>query len=98
MIESRCPKCNVNLNGEDIYQHFFDKYKNEEEALKAAEMYGWSKENPKCFRREIGIEVRGVYDGVIAWKCPDCGHVWPRAGMEDYFNKAQINKNEKSKV
>ena len=24
------------------------------------------------FRREIGVEIRGKYDGVDHWKCPDC--------------------------
>jgi len=30
------------------------------------------------WRREIGIEVRGVYDGVLFWRCPDCEHEWDR--------------------
>lgn len=30
------------------------------------------------FRREIGIEVLGVYDGVLYWKCPDCDGTWHR--------------------
>lgn len=30
------------------------------------------------FRREIGVEIRGVYDGVLYWKCPDCGRAWNR--------------------
>lgn len=29
-------------------------------------------------RREIGVEVQGVYDGVLYWYCPDCGYAWPR--------------------
>jgi hypothetical protein len=28
------------------------------------------------WRREIGIEYRGKYDGVWEWKCPDCSHTW----------------------
>lgn len=24
------------------------------------------------FKREIGIEIRGLYDGVWYYKCPDC--------------------------
>ena len=28
--------------------------------------------------RAIGVEVQGVYDGVLYWACPDCGHAWPR--------------------
>lgn len=32
------------------------------------------------WRREIGHEIRGVYDGVLYWRCPDCHrpyHRWP---------------------
>jgi predicted RNA-binding Zn-ribbon protein involved in translation (DUF1610 family) len=29
--------------------------------------------NATHFSRQIGIELRGVYDGVVIWKCPDCG-------------------------
>lgn len=25
------------------------------------------------FRREIGVEVRGTYDEIDHWLCPDCG-------------------------
>lgn len=31
------------------------------------------------FRREIGIEIFGIYDGVLFWQCPDCGWAWHRA-------------------
>jgi len=30
------------------------------------------------FRREVGIEVLGLYDGVAFWRCPDCNHQWDR--------------------
>lgn len=28
--------------------------------------------------RVIGIEVQGVYDGVLLWSCPDCFAFWHR--------------------
>lgn len=28
--------------------------------------------------RTIGVEIRGVYDGVLFWQCPDCGTRWHR--------------------
>jgi len=28
------------------------------------------------FKREIGIEIRGFYDGVAYYECPDCGGEW----------------------
>lgn len=37
-------------------------------------------ENGPPFKREIGIEVRGLYDGVAYWKCPDCGKATSRRG------------------
>lgn len=47
------------------------------------------KEIPPADRRSYGHEthfsrVIGIYsdeaDATIAWKCPDCGHEWPRTG------------------
>lgn len=46
------------------------------------------------YSRKIGIEVWGVYDGVLYWKCPDCGVTWNRwpqlhklhAIAEEYMN------------
>lgn len=28
--------------------------------------------------KRAGIEVRGVFDGVLAWWCQECDHAWPR--------------------
>jgi predicted nucleic acid-binding Zn ribbon protein len=30
------------------------------------------------FRRIIGVEVLGEYDGISAWECPDCKAQWNR--------------------
>lgn len=35
------------------------------------------------FSRMVGIELRGGYDGVVAWFCPDCNLTWPRPGWAD---------------
>lgn len=114
-MTNNCPKCNFDLRGEDIYQHFLKEYSkkieypvrlyevlaaihnypdffkdapSEEElrkmthielnAWKTASMYGWTKKNPLAFKKEIGIEISGVYDGVIIYKCPNCNHLWKR--------------------
>lgn len=29
-------------------------------------------------RNIIGIEVQGVYDGILVWQCPYCAAMWPR--------------------
>lgn len=73
-----CPSCGFNFLGEDIYQYFLEEYKDPDKALKTAKLYGWSKETPKCFRKNIGIEIRGYYDGVSFYKCPKCEVIWRR--------------------
>jgi hypothetical protein len=30
------------------------------------------------YRRSLGIEIRGVYDGVLFFACPDCHGTWHR--------------------
>ena len=32
----------------------------------------------KKYSRIIGYEIRGVYDGVAFWMCPECGARWHR--------------------
>ena len=58
-----CPNCGVSLQGEPIPQESV-----------ARGLYGDSTH----WRREIGCEVPGVYDGVLYWMCPDCEMAWPR--------------------
>jgi hypothetical protein len=42
------------------------------------------------FRRDIGVEIRGVYDGVLYWMCPDCQKAWQRWTSNDHqFKIAQ---------
>ena len=34
---------------------------------------------PECDTNEIvGVEVQGVYDGVLYWRCGACRFAWPR--------------------
>lgn len=35
-------------------------------------------EKGEGFLRTIGMCVRGVYDGILYWLCPDCGGAWHR--------------------
>lgn len=39
------------------------------------------------YSRVIGHEVRGVYDGVLFWSCPDCGQAWPRFTEDDRLGR-----------
>jgi hypothetical protein len=31
----------------------------------------------------IGVQVRGIYDGVCYWQCPRCGRRWNRFPKDD---------------
>lgn len=35
-------------------------------------------EKPRRYSRKIGVEISGEYDGVLFWRCPDCGKAWHR--------------------
>ena len=60
-----CPSCGSDLQGAPI-----------PEEHRAIGLYG---DNPPThFSRKVGIEYPGIYDGVLIWSCPDCGHSWPR--------------------
>lgn len=53
-------------------------------ALYTARSYGWTKENPKSFKHTIvGVEVQGVYDGVLFWHCSKCNTYWKRFPWSD---------------
>lgn len=49
----------------------------EEIPLKDREAFG----DKTHFKRLIGINIQGHYDGVAEWMCPDCGARWPRLGI-----------------
>jgi hypothetical protein len=54
------------LTGDPIPQEYIDK--------------GYYGEGITHYSRMIGIDGGrlGIYDGVIAWTCPDCGAIWNR--------------------
>ena len=58
-----CQKCNVSFKGEKIPDDMAKNY--------AGDGY---------WRRDIGIDggYLGIYDGIVALQCPDCGHEFPR--------------------
>ena len=57
-----CPKCEVSFIGDPIPEKDLQFY------------------SGTHWRREIGIDggMLGIYDGIVAWKCPDCNHYFPR--------------------
>ena len=75
----KCPKCGKNFKGLDIFEHFKNAYNgDEQQALKTAECYGWTQDNPKSFRCDHFIEVQGYYDGAVFIACPKCESYWRR--------------------
>lgn len=73
-----CPGCGVNLAGDLIYDTFFAKHGNEQQALREAQAYGATKTEGR-WGREIALYDM-VQDRTTAFRCPDCGHVWGRDG------------------
>lgn len=77
-----CPKCNANWIGNRIPDNIAEFY---------APATHW--------RREIGIDGDsfGVYDGLVAYRCPDCNEEVPRGSSVwalEMFEKYIEAKNE----
>jgi Zn ribbon nucleic-acid-binding protein len=42
---------------------------------------------PECYTASmIGVEIQGVYDGVLYWECLYCGHRWHRFPAGHYLH------------
>jgi hypothetical protein len=39
------------------------------------------------YQRTIGVKLRGAYDGVLYWQCPDCGGRWHRWAEGDRLRR-----------
>ena len=46
----------------------------------------WGTTTQTHFSRKIGVEIHGVFDGVLFWRCPDCGGAWNRWDKEEYLH------------
>lgn len=57
-----CPHCGVSLRGPAIPTEQAGNYRRE----------------ATHFRREVSVEVQGVYDGGLFYECPDCHGRWHR--------------------
>lgn len=58
-----CPDCDASLIGDPIPDKYIAR--------------GWYGDSTH-WRREVMVEIRGVYDGGLYFVCPDCGFAWPR--------------------
>ncbi len=85
-----CPACNANLQGTEIPVDSRHLYADNKVPWRRLGREGTH------FSRLIGIEIPGVYDGVLFWQCPDCGaqwHRWPK-GNELRIRAAAAMTNE----
>lgn len=53
--------------------------------------YGPPTTEPQYYFRTIGMEIRGVYDGILFWICPDCTGTWNR-WPADHFLHAVVEE------
>ena len=78
---SACRACGITWNGKEIPDELMDsgRYATRREAEEAAEDYGWTSTNKRCFKiNMVGIEDPEKYDGVSYWRCTSCGATWDR--------------------
>lgn len=47
-------------------------------------------QNGKTYSHVIGVQIDGVYDGVLFWQCPFCGNQWPRFEIGDRLRDEAI--------
>lgn len=68
-----CPHCGYDLRGDPIPQEYRDS--------------GFYHPDSTHYSRKIGVEVRGVYDGILYWRCPQCGGAWHRFQNNHYLRQ-----------
>lgn len=71
-----CPKCKSNLEGDLIFNTFFERYLDENKALDAAKMYGATKTEGRWSRVLAHYDM--YQDRTVAFECPDCGYILKR--------------------
>lgn len=78
-----CPSCNVSWIGDLITEDIAHHYCG------------------KHWRREIGIDggYMGIYDGIVAYMCPDCKEAFPRGSsgwaLEMFEKYQKVCRGEK---
>ena len=72
----RCPSCDADMNGGSIWEHFMRESGDPVEADRIAAMYGATKSEGQ-WGRAVALYDRDL-DRTVAFRCPDCGHEWPR--------------------
>lgn len=74
-----CPHCGASMQGEPVPDEYRQhKPDHDEQVARLGRCYCLPYGETTHFSRAIGHEIRGVYDGVLFWSCPDCHMAWPR--------------------
>lgn len=55
-MDYRCQHCHANLDGGDIYEHFFATTGDPTKAVKYASAYGWSETNRLHFKKSVIVQ------------------------------------------
>lgn len=71
-----CPNCNVDLDDGSIWEHFYKERGSAEAADEIAKMYGATRTKGQWGRAIAMYDMNT--DRTVSYKCPDCGHIWPR--------------------
>lgn len=74
-----CPECNSSWRDKKIPIQYVE-----------TGMYGrWDGKEERYFSRLIGVEIRGKYDGISLWKCPDCDALFDRFDNDNLVSDAR---------
>lgn len=97
-----CPYCHADLEGELIFdtfkrmrdagEQYYAGMTDKQILNKVVSSYG---PHDSRWKRQIGIEYQGNYDGVLRWQCPDCKGTWDRfkndSQMAHYYRNLPQN-------
>lgn len=79
ITEGECPSCHASMLGTEIPEDSLCYY-NKGPSGEILEPDEYAKIRDKVtnetthFKRHIGVEYAGGYDGISEWQCPDCGY------------------------
>lgn len=82
-LTQACPHCNRSLIGDRIPDSQLGEWDLTANPPKRRPYHG----PPQFYRREILIEISGVYDGGLFFQCPSCDGRWHRWPEGHYLRK-----------
>lgn len=93
-----CLKCKKSWDAGEIWKAWrkMEYYKDKtDDELKAMQKESYSE--PYRFSKLLGVEIRGLYDGVSFWQCPFCNTTWDRWTLEIVDNLKEEIKNRRGR-